>query len=114
MAAPLTVQLRRNDAMTSWGFRLQGGTDFRAELSVKKVAPNTPAAQAGLNSGDAIVAINNYDTRQMTHGQASQIIKSSGNVLTMHVHKGHGGMSSLLKPTGPVKFSQARASQFKF
>jgi len=114
MAAPMTVQLHRGDSMTSWGFRLQGGTDFRAELSVKKVTPNTPASQGGLNSGDAIIAINNYDTRQMTHGQASQIIKNAGNVLTLHVHKGHGGMSSLLKPTGPVKFSQARAQAYKF
>lgn len=35
---PLTpVLLERNSLDQSWGFRLQGGTDFRLPLSVKKV-----------------------------------------------------------------------------
>ena len=37
MSGPVTVVLQRAHSSQSWGFRLQGGRDFRQELSVKKV-----------------------------------------------------------------------------
>ena len=37
MSAPVTIQLQRMSTMQPWGFRLQGGQDFRQELSIKKV-----------------------------------------------------------------------------
>ena len=37
MSSPVTVQLQRMSTMQPWGFRLQGGQDFRQELSIKKV-----------------------------------------------------------------------------
>ncbi len=35
--ATVTIQLQRMHPSQPWGFRLQGGQDFREELSVKKV-----------------------------------------------------------------------------
>ncbi|KAI0211573.1 hypothetical protein LSAT2_003615 [Lamellibrachia satsuma] len=105
MAAPVTVQLSRQTPLQPWGFRLQGGRDFRVPLSVKKVTPNTPA-QGKLTPGDAILAIETYDATGLTHMQASQLIQSSGVMLRMTLDKGH---CASLRPKGPVKFSAGRA-----
>ena len=37
MGTMANINLQRNDTNQPWGFRLQGGKDFRMELSVKKV-----------------------------------------------------------------------------
>ncbi len=37
MSGAVTVQIQRSSTMQPWGFRLQGGQDFRQELSIKKV-----------------------------------------------------------------------------
>lgn len=105
MGAPITIQIQRMHQDQPWGFRLQGGRDFRQELSVKKVTPGTPA-HGRVEPGDAIVAIGGYDAQQMTHGQASELIKQSGMVLQLTVAK---GMYRSIKPKGPVKFSPASA-----
>jgi predicted metalloprotease with PDZ domain len=107
MSLPVTIQIGRNHSGESWGFRLQGGSDFREELSVKKVSPNTPASMAGLTQGDAIVAIGPYETNGMTHAQASQMIKQSGDILQLTVQK---GSLNTLRPRGPLKFSMASAN----
>ncbi|CAD5120925.1 DgyrCDS9480 [Dimorphilus gyrociliatus] len=101
----MTVQLNRMDRVSPWGFRLQGGRDFRMALSVKKVEPRSPA-DGQLHSGDAILAIDGYDASQMTHAQAQQMIRNSGNTLQLTVNK---GLFQSLKPTGPIKFSPAAA-----
>lgn len=36
-AETLTIRLSRRDSGVSWGFRLQGGTDFNIPLSVQSV-----------------------------------------------------------------------------
>ncbi len=38
----VTIQLQRMHPNQPWGFRLQGGQDFREELSVKKVTTIVP------------------------------------------------------------------------
>lgn len=109
MAGPVTtVNLNRPSPHMSWGFRLQGGTDFRQELSVKKVEPNSPA-HGQLNQGDAILSIGGYDARQMTHAQASQMIKNSTTSLQLTLQK---GQFRSIKPTGPIKFSAGVAAGF--
>ena len=52
-----------------------------------QVSPNSPAKCCNLAPGDMIVAIGQYDASQMTHAQATQVIKSSGNVLQLTVQK---------------------------
>ena len=44
LTAPMIpILLERQDISQPWGFRLQGGADYRLLLSVKKILPNTPA-----------------------------------------------------------------------
>ncbi|XP_060072631.1 PDZ and LIM domain protein 3-like [Ylistrum balloti] len=101
------IQLQRNSPMDPWGFRLQGGTDFNSQLSVKKVTEGTPS-YGQLAPGDAILGIGQNSTDRLTHMQAHDLIKRSGNVLNLSVCKGYGGMDERLqsiKPKGPIKFS---------
>ncbi|XP_064634863.1 PDZ and LIM domain protein 3-like [Lineus longissimus] len=109
----VTLTMQKHDPHQPWGFRMQGGTDFSAQLSIKKVLPNTPS-DGYLTPGDAIVGINNQDASRMTHVQAQQLILNGGNVLHLTVRKGYvGGMDSFrhLQPKGNVKFSPYNASK---
>lgn len=110
MAAPVTIQLQRTDSRQPWGFRLQGGRDFREPLSVKKVDPNTPA-HGQLHAGDGIAAIGGYDSSQLTHAQASQMIRQAGVVLQLSIQKGLLSIRTI-KPTGPVKFRPSATHTF--
>ncbi|XP_071120541.1 PDZ and LIM domain protein 1-like [Mytilus edulis] len=104
-----TVQIQKSGGQP-WGFRLAGGRDFNVPLQVKKVESGSPAAGV-LAAGDSIIGIGNSDARGMTHMQAHQTIRGSGNYLQLTVVKGHGGMDRLssIKPKGPVKFSPWKA-----
>eukprot|EP00918_Siedleckia_nematoides_P062437 GHVU01136152.1.p1 GENE.GHVU01136152.1~~GHVU01136152.1.p1 ORF type:complete len:111 (+),score=8.47 GHVU01136152.1:370-702(+) len=104
--ATVQIQIQRQGPMQPWGFRLQGGRDFRMELSVKKVSPNTPA-QGKVQPGDAIKSIGGYDATQMTHRQASEMIQNTGQVLQLTVQKGMYDFGRQSK--GLIKFSPATA-----
>lgn len=97
------VQLNRTQGQ-SWGFRLQGGKDYGQALSIKKVQPGSPSAMA-LKPGDVIQRIGNMETRQLTHMQAHQLIKSAGSQLQLTLIRGSSTDFSAIKPKGPVKFS---------
>ena len=87
MTAPMIpIFLEKQDAAQAWGFRLQGGTDYRLNLSVKKVLPNTPAHNR-LHPGDVIVAIQGVDATALSHLQGNELIKSAGNSLNLMVRK---------------------------
>jgi len=75
-----------------WGFRLVGGSDFRASLAISKVTPGGKASCAGLKPGDIITSINSLDTTQMTHLEAQNIVKATGASLVL-------GISSSSSPT---------------
>ncbi|GAB1604973.1 PDZ and LIM domain protein 1 [Argonauta hians] len=108
--AATVINLQRN-AGESWGFRLQGGLDFRQQLSVKKVVPNSPA-QGRLHGGDAILAIGSTNTQNLTHQQANQLIKNAGNMLQLTLIKqAFAAPSSDIRPKGPLKFSPWKHQQ---
>lgn len=87
MTAPMIpIYLERQDPNQSWGFRLQGGSDYRLNLSVKKVVPNTPAHNR-LHPGDVIVAIQGQDATGLSHQQSHDLIKAAGNGLNLMVRK---------------------------
>jgi hypothetical protein len=106
LTAPMIpIVLERQDISQPWGIRLQGGSDYRLHLSVKKViiqknfflnklfliiylkvTPNTPSHQR-LHTGDVIVGIQGNDSTQLTHLQANELIKMSGNTLNLMVRK---------------------------
>lgn len=83
----ITVKLSRGEN-TPWGFRLQGGKDFSAPLSIGRVNPDSIAERAGLQTGDAILKIMGHSTDTMKHKEAQDTIVKSGNQLEMTVERG--------------------------
>lgn len=78
-----TCRLQRSDPGISWGFRLQGGTDFNTPLCMQKVNEGSIAASAGIQPGDAILRIGHQDVTNFTHKDAQDVIMRSGNSLEM-------------------------------
>jgi len=75
--------MKRSDRGVAWGFRLQGGTDFRIPLSIKKVTSDSPAGVSGLTDGDIIHQINGIPATEITHQQGINMIKSAGLELNL-------------------------------
>lgn len=88
MANPQLVQvvLQREDPSQPWGFRIQGGADYRLQLAVKKVNQNTPAFN-NLNSGDVIMAIEGKDCTRLEHQKCHDMIASCPFVLHLTIQK---------------------------
>lgn len=87
MTSPIIpIYLERQDPNQPWGFRLQGGADYRLNLSVKKVLPNTPAHNR-LHQGDVIIGIQGSDASGLTHQQGHDLIKLAGLNLNLMVRK---------------------------
>merc|ERR1740128_711880 len=109
---PSVVTLQRANLTEPWGFRLQGGQDFRTPLNIKKIYPGSSAAGSSLSVGDAVVRVGDSDTSKLTHLQAAQIFRTAGVQIDIAVEKGL--YRPLLDHTGRLKFSpQAAASQTK-
>uniref|UniRef100_A0A0B6Z7E5 PDZ and LIM domain protein Zasp n=1 Tax=Arion vulgaris TaxID=1028688 RepID=A0A0B6Z7E5_9EUPU len=87
-AEKLEIRLNRQDSSTSWGFRLQGGTDFNTTLSIQSVNPKSVAENCGLKPGDAILIINGATSDALTHDEAKAEIVKSGNEIVMLVERG--------------------------
>ncbi|XP_027283320.1 PDZ and LIM domain protein 4 isoform X2 [Cricetulus griseus] len=70
-----------------WGFRLVGGRDFSAPLTISRVHAGSKAALASLCPGDLIQAINGESTELMTHLEAQNRIKGCHDQLTLSVSR---------------------------
>ncbi|XP_067876467.1 LIM domain-binding protein 3a [Heterodontus francisci] len=70
-----------------WGFRLQGGKDFNMPLTISRISPGSKAAQANINQGDTIVAIDGVSTEGMTHLDCQNKIKSATYSLNLSLQK---------------------------
>ncbi|KAJ7361866.1 Sorbin and SH3 domain-containing protein 1 [Desmophyllum pertusum] len=66
-----------------WGFRLQGGKEFRAPLRIAKVTPSSKAETAGIIEGLLVRSINNASCEDWTHGDALNSIKKTGSMLKL-------------------------------
>ncbi|KAF6019020.1 PDLIM5 [Bugula neritina] len=86
--ANITVVLNRGNGASPWGFRLQGGADFRSPLVVQRVNPRSIAEQSGLYVGDVIQEINGLQTSTMRHQEAQQTIINAGNRITLNISRG--------------------------
>ncbi|XP_015751642.1 PREDICTED: PDZ and LIM domain protein 7-like [Acropora digitifera] len=53
-----------------WGFRLQGGKEFRAPLRIAKVTSNSKAEKAGITEGLLVRSINSANCEDWTHSDA--------------------------------------------
>ncbi|CAB3978753.1 PDZ and LIM domain 7-like, partial [Paramuricea clavata] len=70
-----------------WGFRLQGGKEFRAPLLIAKVTAGSKAAKQGILIGDLLVSINNEPCDDMTHSNALNRVKKSGKDLILTLER---------------------------
>lgn len=93
--------LRRDQDYLSWGFRLQGGVNFAAPLTVQSVQPNSIAAQAGLMAGDGVLKINGKNADLMEHEEAKEEIVKSGNEVSFFVQRAGVVTWSPRVPAGP-------------
>ncbi|XP_078381939.1 uncharacterized protein LOC144664646 isoform X2 [Oculina patagonica] len=66
-----------------WGFRLQGGKEFRAPLRIAKVTPSSKAETAGIAEGLLVRSINNANCEDWTHSDALNSIKRTGSMLKL-------------------------------
>ncbi|KQK77061.1 hypothetical protein AAES_150931 [Amazona aestiva] len=73
-----------------WGFRLVGGKDFSAPLTISRINPGSKAAMANLCPGDVILAINGESTENMTHLEAQNKIKACVDQLLLSVNRAEG------------------------
>jgi len=100
---PTVISMKRNDLAIPWGFRLQGGKDFRIPLSIKKVSSDSPAGISGLSDGDIILQINGVPSTEITHQQGINMIKAAGLTLDLVAER---QKASIIKPTmSPQKFT---------
>ncbi|XP_074648845.1 PDZ and LIM domain protein 3-like [Tubulanus polymorphus] len=82
------IILNRQAEQQPWGFRLQGGSDFKTPLSVQSCQPGSVSEASGLFPGDAVLRINNLPTDNISHDEAKQEILKSGNIVELMIERG--------------------------
>lgn len=102
--APVNVTLQRENVDNPWGFRVQGGCDYKLQLTVCKTQSGSPS-EGVLQRGDAIKEINGQSTRNLSHEEATDKIRHSGKQLQLIVNRGTREDLSDLRPQGQLKFN---------
>ena len=70
------------------GFSIVGGSDTALEdVYLNRVFDASPAAEAGLRSGDEILSVNDVQFSGLTHAQAIDALESAGATLRITVHE---------------------------
>ncbi|MEE6460792.1 hypothetical protein FKM82_001103 [Ascaphus truei] len=70
-----------------WGFRLTGGIDFKQPLIISRITPGSKSSMANLYPGDMILAIDGYNTDNMTHDEAQDRIKAAADQLCLKIDR---------------------------
>ncbi|MBI3962930.1 MAG: S41 family peptidase [Deinococcus sp.] len=68
-------EARRSGEFSGIGAVLQGRAPGGKRVTVLSVYPGSPAARAGLQPGDVVVEVNGQSTRDMTAGEAANLIR---------------------------------------
>jgi carboxyl-terminal processing protease len=83
----------------------------RGYAVVVSALPHSPAAEAGIRTGDLVISVDNRSTRQMGVWEAEQSLKGKpGTKMVMHLSSPDGGKQTLTlvrKTIGPVPPSAA-------
>ncbi|XP_055496797.1 synaptojanin-2-binding protein [Leucoraja erinacea] len=91
--ATLTEEIRLKRGVAGLGFNIIGGTDYQpnckdSAIYVSKIKVDGPAALDGrLKEQDQILAINGQKLDDVTHQEAVEIFRNSGNEVTLLVLK---------------------------
>jgi len=99
-----------------FGFSIRGGREFHSmPLFVLRMAVDGPAAQDGrLQVGDQLIEINGQSTKNLTHGEAIELIKTGGGTVRLLVRRGKNpnpaflDQSGLSPTTAPTPVPQGR------
>jgi hypothetical protein len=83
----LNVKLKRQNNTVSWGFNIQGGTEFSSPLLIQKITPNSLADHCSLRPGDYLLRIGNRSIENYTHNDARAAIVDQGNDLELVVQR---------------------------
>ncbi|CAF1242336.1 unnamed protein product [Adineta ricciae] len=97
----IPVLLERSNLDQSWGFRLQGGADFRLPLSIKKILPNS-IAHNKLYPGDGLLFIDGQDATSMKHDDAQALMRNS---LRLQLILRRGQLNTIRPCKSSVKFA---------
>merc|ERR1719211_213943 len=107
------VELQRG--IKGFGFSIRGGREFHSmPLFVLRMAVDGPATQDGrLQVGDQLIEINGQTTKNMTHGEAIELIKNGGLAVRLLVRRARAPNPAFLdqaglSPTSPTPLSSAR------
>ncbi len=98
----IKVTLQRDSLQTPWGFRLQGGADFRTPFVVNKVKQKFDfnknfqfsiqinagsPADGNLHRGDVILEIDQKPISSMFHADALELIQRVGGQITFLIQR---------------------------
>ncbi|XP_059810621.1 synaptojanin-2-binding protein [Hypanus sabinus] len=89
----LTEEISLKRGASGLGFNIIGGTDYQpnckdSAIYVSKIKPHGPADLDGrLKEQDQILAINGRELANVTHQEAVEIFRNSGDVVTLLVSK---------------------------
>lgn len=71
------VSLRRNDSKEGLGISITGGNEHGVPILISEIHDNGPAARSGeLSIGDAVLAANGNDLKEVTHSEAVNILSN--------------------------------------
>ncbi|XP_001639827.3 PDZ and LIM domain protein 7 isoform X2 [Nematostella vectensis] len=98
-----------------WGFRLKGGKDFGQIPTVSQLTPGGKAITNGLRVEDQILSINGMGCEDMTHMEAQESIKRTGNALRLQVRRGATGSPSMSrKPLTMTSTTHSAGADHKY
>ncbi|CAF1150552.1 unnamed protein product [Adineta steineri] len=97
----IKVTLQRDSLQTPWGFRLQGGADFRSPFTVNKITAGSPA-DGVLQRGDIILDIDQRPTGSMLHAEALELVQRAGGQITFLVQRGLNPLASFIRNQRPM------------
>jgi hypothetical protein len=108
----IEFRLRRSNPGISWGFRLQGGRDVNAPLTVQRVFNGSPA-DGNLQRGDVLLSINNNDVSSAFLKNAEELVKASADTLIVIVRRTGQPVNRSEINDIPIQQSANRTSQFE-
>lgn len=91
------ITLQRDSLSTPWGFRLEGGKDFKAPLTIQRVFAGTPAS-SDLMRADIITSIHNEDASFLFHQEANELIRNSGGSLVLGIRRNPANATLQFQP----------------
>ncbi|KAI3389009.1 hypothetical protein SNEBB_006662 [Seison nebaliae] len=97
----VSVILHRSDVKINWGFRFQGGHDFRFRPHITKITQNS-SCYGKVNVGDTIVSINGDVIEHMNHVDIVNILKYSGLEVSLMLRKGEYNVARRIKNNSVV------------